>query len=85
VRLTGAVIREFRPFGRGWWLLAAVSVVLMLGAGGGTPNGTLWLTGKFAILGVLLASLLLGLLSIAKDEVVRRRRFARRNASTPYD
>jgi hypothetical protein len=83
VRLAGAVIREFRPFGRGWWLLAGVSVVLMFGAGGGTPNGTIWLTVKFAVLGVLLASLLLGLLSIAKDEVVRRTRLARRSSSRP--
>jgi len=80
VRFIGAVIRECRPFGRGWWFLAAVSMMLLVGAGGGTPNGAPWLIGKFAILGVLLVSLVVSLLSIARDEVVRRRRFARRNA-----
>jgi hypothetical protein len=55
-------------------------MMLLVGAGGGTPNGAPWLIGKFAILGVLLVSLVVSLLSIARDEVVRRRRFARRNA-----
>ena len=73
--------RECRPFGRGWWLLAVVSVVLLIGAGGGTPNGAPWLIGKFVMLGVLLTSLVVSLLSIARDEVVRLRRFARRNAN----
>jgi hypothetical protein len=57
-----------------------VSVVLLIGAGGGTPNGAPWLVGKFAILAVLLTSLVVSLLSIAGGEVVRRRRSARRNA-----
>lgn len=80
VRFAGSVVRECRPFGRGWWFLAAVSVVLLIGAGGGTPKGAPWLIGKFAILGVLLASLVVSLLAIVKDGVVRRRRFARRTA-----
>lgn len=80
MRFTGALIRECRPFGRGWWVLAIVSVVLLIGAGGGTPNPAPWLIGKFAILGVLLTSLVVTLLSIARDEIVTRRRFASRNS-----
>jgi hypothetical protein len=56
-------------------LLAAVSLFLTFGLGGG-PSGTPWLIAKLVILGVLSASLLIELSRHAWRDAMRRRRRA---------
>ena len=59
----GAGFRALRPFNSLWLCLVAVALFLTFGFGGGTPNSTTWLIGKFSLLGLLLASLLAELVS----------------------
>ena len=61
MRFVAAGIRALRPFSRSWSVLCAVALFLTFGLGGGTPNSPTWLTIKFLLLGVLLASLLVTL------------------------
>ena len=61
MRFVAAGIRALRPFSRSWLVLCAVALFLTFGLGGGTPNSPTWLTIKFLLLGVLLASLLVTL------------------------
>jgi hypothetical protein len=56
--------------------LAAVSLFLTFGFGGGTPNSTPWLIVKLVIIGVLSASLLIELSRHARRDAMRRRRRA---------
>jgi hypothetical protein len=59
----GAGFRALRPFNSLWLCLFAVALLLTFGFGGGTPNTTAWLIGKFSLLGLLLTSLLAELVS----------------------
>ncbi len=61
MQVVAAGIRALRPFGRSWFVLCAVALLLTFGLGGGTPNSPIWLAVKFLLLGVLLASLLITL------------------------
>jgi len=64
-------LRLLRPFSRGWILLFLVALFLTFGFGGGTPNSTPWLITKFALLGLLLTSLLIVLVTHVRDWLVR--------------
>ena len=75
MRSVASVARALRPGRRGWMFLAAVSLFLTFGLGGG-PNGTPWLIVKFFVLGVLGASLLIELSRHAWRDAMRRRRRA---------
>lgn len=67
----GPGFRALRPFNSLWLCLFAVALFLTFGFGGGTPSTTVWLIGKFSLLGLLLTSLLAELVSQLQD---RRRR-----------
>jgi hypothetical protein len=71
MRFVAAGVKAFRPFSRLWVFLCAAAVFLTFGLGGGTPNTTTWLIGKFLLLGVLLTSLMVELASQVRDWLTR--------------
>jgi hypothetical protein len=71
MRFVATGFRAFRPFSRTRLLLCAVALFLTFGAGGGTPNSANWLAVKFAVLGLLLTSLLVALASQVRDWLMR--------------
>jgi hypothetical protein len=74
MRFVAAGFRAFRPFSRVWMLLFAVALFLTFGLGGGTPTSATWLIIKFLLLGVLLTSLLVALVSQVWDWLMRTKR-----------
>jgi len=63
MRFVAAGFNALRPFSRSWIFLCVLALFLTFGLGGGTPNSATWLIVKLPLLGVLLASLLVALVS----------------------
>jgi hypothetical protein len=72
MRYVAAGAKVFRPFGRGWMILFVVALLTTFGAGGGVGGSTVALALRFSLLGVLLASLVVGLaVDMHKDRAAK--------------